>query len=42
VELKAILKPYPGGGMAFWPLDRRVSNTKNDSPDLFARPTQPA
>ena len=35
-DLKAMLKPYPGGGMAFWPVDRRVGNAKNDSPDLFA------
>jgi len=35
-ELKAMLKPYPGGAMAFWPVDRRVGNVRNDSPDLFA------
>ena len=35
-ELKAMLKPYPGGGMTFWPVDRRVGNVRNDSPDLFA------
>jgi putative SOS response-associated peptidase YedK len=34
--LKAMLKPYPDGGMAFWPVDRRVGNVRNDSPDLFA------
>ncbi len=34
-ELKAMLKPYPGGAMTFWPVDRRVGNVKNDSPDLF-------
>jgi putative SOS response-associated peptidase YedK len=34
-ELKAMLKPYPGSAMAFWPVDRRVGNVKNDSPDLF-------
>jgi putative SOS response-associated peptidase YedK len=39
-ELKAMLKPYPGGGMAFWPVDRRVGNVRNDSPDLFALHTQ--
>ena len=35
-QLKALLKPYPGAGMAFWPVDRRVGNVRNDSPDLFA------
>ena len=35
-ELKAMLKPYPGAAMAFWPVDRRVGNVRNDSPDLFA------
>jgi putative SOS response-associated peptidase YedK len=35
-ELKAMLKPYPGGAMTFWPVDRRVGNVRNDSPDLFA------
>ena len=34
-ELKAMLKPYPGSAIAFWPVDRRVGNVKNDSPDLF-------
>ncbi len=35
-ELKAMLKPFPGAAMAFWPVDRRVGNVRNDSPDLFA------
>jgi putative SOS response-associated peptidase YedK len=35
-ELKAMLRPYPGTAMAFWPVDRRVGNVRNDSPDLFA------
>jgi putative SOS response-associated peptidase YedK len=35
-QLKAMLKPYPGAGMAFWPVGRRVGNVRNDSPDLFA------
>ena len=35
-ELKAMLKPYAGAAMAFWPVDRRVGNVRNDSPDLFA------
>ncbi len=35
-ELKAMLKPYPGAAMTFWPVDRRVGNVRNDGPDLFA------
>lgn len=35
-ELKAMLTPFPGAAMAFWPVDRRVGNVRNDSPDLFA------
>ncbi len=35
-DLKAMLKPYPGEGMTFWPVDRRVGNVRNDSPNLFA------
>jgi putative SOS response-associated peptidase YedK len=35
-ELKAMLWPYPGAAMAFWPVDRRVGNVRNDSPELFA------
>jgi putative SOS response-associated peptidase YedK len=31
-----MLKPYPGTGMSFWPVDRRVGNVRNDDPDLFA------
>jgi putative SOS response-associated peptidase YedK len=34
--LKAMLKPYPAAAMAYWPVDRRVGNVRNDSPDLFA------
>ena len=34
-ELKGMLKPYPGSAMTFWPVDRRVGNVRNDSPDLF-------
>jgi putative SOS response-associated peptidase YedK len=34
-ELKAMLKPYPCENMTFWPVDRRVGNVRNDSPDLF-------
>jgi putative SOS response-associated peptidase YedK len=39
--LKAMLRPYPGGSMTFWPVDRRVGDVRNDSPDLFA-PIVPA
>jgi putative SOS response-associated peptidase YedK len=35
-ELKAMLQPYPDVAMAFWPVDKRVGNVRNDSPDLFA------
>jgi putative SOS response-associated peptidase YedK len=31
-----MLKPYPGTAMTFWPVDRRVGNVCNDTPDLFA------
>jgi len=34
-ELKAMLKPYPDEAMTFWPVDRRIGNVRNDSPDLF-------
>jgi putative SOS response-associated peptidase YedK len=34
-ELAAMLVPYPSERMALWPVDRRVGNAKNDSPDLF-------
>jgi len=34
--LKALLKPYPGERLTFWPVDRRVGNVRNDDPDLFA------
>jgi putative SOS response-associated peptidase YedK len=40
-ELKAMLRPYPGERMTFWPVDRRVGNVRNDSPDLFAPLTEP-
>ena len=35
-DLKAMLKPYPDAAMAFWPVDSRVGNVRNDGPDLFA------
>jgi len=34
-QLKAMLRPYPAERMAMWPVDRRVGNVRNDSPDLF-------
>ena len=34
-ELKAMLEPYPGERMALWPVDQRVGNVRNDSPDLL-------
>jgi putative SOS response-associated peptidase YedK len=34
--VKALLGPYPDNAMAFWAVDRRVGNVRNDSPDLFA------
>jgi putative SOS response-associated peptidase YedK len=41
-ELKAMLRPYPGASMTFWPVDRRVGNVRNDSADLFAPVGLPA
>src|SRR5215831_11752643 len=35
-EVKTLLRPYPEQAMAFWAVDRRVGNVRNDSPDLFA------
>jgi putative SOS response-associated peptidase YedK len=32
---ETLLRPYPDKAMAFWAVDRRVGNVKNDSPDLF-------
>jgi putative SOS response-associated peptidase YedK len=34
--VKTLLRPYPENAMAFWAVDRRVGNVRNDSPDLFA------
>jgi putative SOS response-associated peptidase YedK len=39
--LKAMLKPYPSDAMTFWPVDRRVGDVRNDSPDLFAASVGP-
>src|SRR5262245_60525761 len=33
--LKAMLRPYSSERMTMWPVDRRVGNVRNDSPDLF-------
>jgi putative SOS response-associated peptidase YedK len=40
-DLKAMLNPYPGEAMTFWPVDRRVGNVRNNSPDLFASLNNP-
>ena len=40
--LKTLLEPYPGEAMAFWPVDRRVGNVRNDTPDLFTPINLPA
>jgi putative SOS response-associated peptidase YedK len=34
--VKNLLRPYPDQAMAFWAVDRRVGNVRNDGPDLFA------
>jgi putative SOS response-associated peptidase YedK len=34
-KLKAMLKPYPAERMTLWPVDKRVGNVRNDTPDLF-------
>jgi putative SOS response-associated peptidase YedK len=34
-ELKAMLTPYPSERMMLWPVDKRIGNVRNDSPDLF-------
>ncbi len=34
-ELKAMLRPYPAERMTLWPVDKRIGNVRNDSPDLF-------
>jgi putative SOS response-associated peptidase YedK len=34
-DLKAMLEPFPSERMATWPVDKRVGNVRNDSPDLF-------
>lgn len=41
--LQALLKPYPSAAMTFWPVDHRLGDVENDSPDLFApqRPSPP-
>jgi putative SOS response-associated peptidase YedK len=41
-ELKAMLKPYPGAAMTFWPVDRRVGNVCNDTSDLFGPIDEPS
>jgi putative SOS response-associated peptidase YedK len=34
-ELKAMLRHYSSRAMAFWQVDRKVRNVRNDGPDLF-------
>jgi len=34
--VKSLLRPYADQAMAFWAVDRKVGNVRNDSPDLFA------
>jgi putative SOS response-associated peptidase YedK len=33
--LKALLGPYPSGGMTCWPVSTRVGNVKNNDPSLI-------
>jgi len=33
--LKALLAPYPSGGMICWPVGPRVGNVKNNDPSLI-------
>ena len=40
--VETLLRPYRADAMAFWAVDRRVGNIKNDSPDLFAPLSSPA
>ena len=41
-DLKTMLTPYPSEAMTFWPVDRRIGNIRNDSPDLFTSVNEPA
>jgi putative SOS response-associated peptidase YedK len=34
--IETLLQPYPDNAMAFWAVDRRVGNVRNEGPDLFA------
>jgi putative SOS response-associated peptidase YedK len=34
-ELKALLAPYPSGGMIAWPVSPRVGNVRNNDPSLI-------
>ena len=34
--VQMLLRPYQDQAMAFWAVDRKVGNVRNDSPDLFA------
>ena len=35
-DVHSLLRPYSDQAMAFWAVDRKVGNVRNDSPDLFA------
>ncbi|MFZ0559580.1 MAG: SOS response-associated peptidase family protein [Methylovirgula sp.] len=35
MELKALLRPYPGHRMKLWPVAREVNNWRNDGPHLI-------
>ena len=38
-EIKALLKAYPSEQMTLWPVDKKVGNVRNNSPDLI-RPVE--
>ncbi len=40
-DLKTMLTPYPSEAMTLWPVDRRIGNIRNDSPDLFTSLNEP-
>ncbi len=42
-ELLALLRPFPGGKMKLWPVDKRVGDVRNDDPGLVREaPIPPA
>ena len=36
-EARDMLRPFPDERLAMWPVDRKVGNVKNDTPDLVER-----